>query len=380
MNSRIKKLSSSVHSLFQIAQPEKIYRKPPGQIPGTAIHTGVKKVDEVLFTIHDFSNDHYDVISLEKIEESKPYLQDQSKTWIQVQGLHDIDKLKTVWDYFGLHPLIREDIVNTSQRSKIEPYSDLVFIVLRMISHKTDSEGRTGLQTEQVSIVLGKNFVLSFQESDEPIFEPVFKWLKITNTQLRKLGYDYLSYVLIDNIVDHYFQALDLIGESIDKLEEQIISDPKEGHLHKVHALRRDLNFFRKSVWSLRDGINSMIRDESPLITGEVKIFLRDVYDHVVQVLDNIEINRELIFGLIDINMSGLSNHMNEVMKVLTIIATIFIPLTFIAGIYGMNFDPESSPLNMPELHWYFGYPFALLFMLALALLMLLFFKRRGWF
>ncbi|MEX0928108.1 MAG: magnesium/cobalt transporter CorA [Balneolales bacterium] len=379
MNSQIKKISSSVYSLFNAARPERINRKPPGQVPGTPIHTGIRKLDEVLLTVHDFDTDHYDVIRLEKIEKSESYLDKPSKTWIQVRGLHDIDKLKSVWDYFDLHPLIREDIVSTSQRSKIEPYPDAVFVVLRMIAHKTEPDGTTGLQTEQVSMVLGENYVLSFQESDEPIFEPIFNRLNNTATNLRKLGTDYLAYTLIDTVVDHYFQALDLIGETIDELEDLILSEPKEEYLQKVHALRQDLNYFRKSVWSLRDGINSLIREESPLVTGEVKIFLRDVYDHVVQVIDNIEINREMIIGLIDLYMSGLSNRMNEVMKVLTIIATIFIPLTFIAGIYGMNFDPETSPWNMPELQWYFGYPSALIFMLALSVLMVVFFKRKGW-
>jgi magnesium transporter len=319
-------------------------------------------------------------IPINKIDTSEPYLNNKSKTWIQVRGLHDIEKLQTVWDYFNLHPLVQEDIVSTSQRPKVEPYPDAVFLVLRMITRNTNDGQSSNMDMEQVSIVLGKNYVLSFQESDEPIFDPILKRLELSSTRLRRLGPDYLAYALIDTIVDHYFHALDIIGESIELLEEDIINDPQEHQLQKIHALRRDLIFFRKSVWSLRDGINSLIRDDSPLISEDVKVFLRDVYDHIVQVIDNIENNREMVYGLYDMYMSGLSNRMNEVMKVLTIIATIFIPLTFIAGIYGMNFDPEASPLNMPELQWYWGYPLALLVMVIMTAGMVVYFKKKNWF
>jgi magnesium transporter len=357
----------------------RIKRKPPGQIPGTAIHTGIQRLDQVLMTVHDFDQDHYEVIPISKIEKSEPYLLNKSKTWIQVRGLHDIDKLRTVWDYFELHPLIQEDIVSTSQRPKVEHYTNSVFAVMRMIKQTRAQNGDYLLQTEQISIVLGENFVLSFQESDEPIFEPVMKRLEMESTRLRRFGPDYLAYSLIDTVVDHYFHALDEIGEALENVEEQILDKPDSDHLQKIHSLRRDLIFFRKSVWSLRDGINSLIRDDIPLVSSDVKVFLRDVYDHIVQVIDSIETNREMIFGLFDIYMSGLSNRMNEVMKVLTIIATIFIPLTFIAGIYGMNFDPEASPYNMPELNWYYGYPLSLFMMILLSGFMVWFFKRKEW-
>jgi magnesium transporter len=330
-------------------------------------------------TVHDFDSDHYDIIPINRIEKSEPFLINKSRTWIQVRGLHDIDKLKTVWDYFQLHPLIQEDIVSTSQRPKVEHYDNTVFVVLRMIKQNSGDNGDYSFQSEQISIVLGENYVLSFQESDEPIFDPVIKRLEIKTTRLRRHGPDYLAYSLIDTIVDHYFHALDDIGEAIEVVEEQILREPISDHLQKIHKLRRDLIYFRKSVWSLRDGINTLIRDDLPLISNEVKIFLRDVYDHVVQVIDSIETNREMIFGLFDMYMSGLSNRMNEVMKVLTIIATIFIPLTFIAGIYGMNFDPDASPFNMPELNWYYGYPISLIFMAMITGFMLWYFRKKRW-
>jgi magnesium transporter len=380
MNKASKKAAHKIQSIFNSGHLRRHHRKPPGQVPGTAIHTGVQRLDEVIMTVHDFDESHYDIIPIQKIEKSEPYLQNKSKTWIQVRGLHDIEKLKTVWNYFELHPLVQEDIVSTSQRPKVEHYPNAVFIVLRMIKQQEGENGNYNVQTEQISIVLGDNYVLSFQESDEPIFDPILKRLELTTTRLRKLGPDYLAYALADNIVDHYFHALDVINENIEKIEEEILDDPKEEQLQKIHALRRDLIYFRKSVWSLRDGINSLIRDDLPLISLEVKVFLRDLYDHIVQVVDSMETNREMVFGLYDMYMSGLSNRMNEVMKVLTIIATIFIPLTFIAGIYGMNFNPEVSPFNLPELNWYYGYPFSLGLMLLLTGGMIYYFKRKGWF
>jgi len=373
-------VSQKINTLFPKPGVKQVRRKPPGQIPGTPIHTGEQRLDHVLMTVHDFDEDHYDVIPITKIEKSEPYLQDKSKTWIQVRGLHNIEKLQTVWNYFNLHPLVQEDIVSTSQRPKVEHYSDHIFVVLRIITHKKSADGEIQLHTEQLGIVLGENYVLSFQESDEPVFEPVLRRLELTTTRLRKLGPDYLAYALMDTIVDHYFHALDEIGEHIERVEELILEEPKQEHLHKIHALRRDLIYFRKSVWSLRDGINSLIRDDLPLVSQEVKVYLRDVYDHLVQIIDSIETSREMVFGLFDMYMSGLSNRMNEVMKVLTIIATIFIPLTFIAGIYGMNFDPEVSPWNMPELNWYFGYLFSLALMALLAGGMVLYFRKKGWF
>jgi magnesium transporter len=379
MKNTTRTVSKKLHRLFESSYTKRFHRKPPGHIPGTPIHTGEQRLEHVLMTVHDFDEEHYDVIPITKIEKSEPYLQNKSKTWIQVRGLHDIEKLKTLWDYFNLHPLVQEDIVSTSQRPKVEHYTDHVFVVLRMITHKKAGDGSVQLHTEQVSVVLGENYVLSFQESDEPIFEPILKRLELSTTRLRKFGPDYLAYALLDTIIDHYFHALDEIGELIENVEELVLEEPKQVHLHKIHALRRDLIFFRKSVWSLRDGINSLIRDDIPLISNDVKVFLRDVYDHLVQVIDSIETNREMVFSLFDMYMSALSNRMNEVMKVLTIIATIFIPLTFIAGIYGMNFDPEVSSFNMPELGWYYGYPFSLLIMGALSIGMILFFRRKGW-
>lgn len=372
-------VSNKIQSFFPTSQTKKLHRKTPGEVPGKAVHTGEQRLEHVLMTVHDFDEDHYDVIPIKMIDKSEPYLQDKSKTWIQVMGLHDIDKLKSVWEYFDLHPLVQEDIVSVSQRPKVEHYDNALFIVMRLIKPKVDSTDQISIHTEQISIVLGENYVLSFQESDEPIFDPILKRLEQKSTRLRRYGPDYLAYALMDTVVDYYFHALDLLGESIEKVEERIIDEPGDEHLQVIHSLRRDMIYLRKSVWSLRDGVNSLIRDDSPLMTDEVKLFMRDVYDHIVQVIDSIETNREMVIGLFDMYMSGLSNKMNEVMKVLTIIATIFIPLTFIAGIYGMNFDPDVSPYNLPELGWYYGYPASLLLMAIITVGLVYFFKKKGW-
>ena len=369
----------AIGSLFNRKHLKPAIKKKPGTIPGHAIYTGEIRVDEVQMTVHDFDEEHFESIPIKRIDMSEPYLTSESKTWIQVNGLHDIEKLESVWTYFDLHPLVQEDIVSTSQVPKVEIYPNHIYMVLRLIKNRETDDDGTHLHTEQVSIVLGPHYVLSFQESDVPIFDPILKRLEMTTTRLRRYGPDYLAYALADAVVDHYFNALDQIGESIEQTEELIITDSSEEHLHKIHSLRRDLVFFRKSVWSLRDALNSLIRDDVPLISSEVKIFLRDVYDHVVQVIDSIETHREMVIGLSDMYMSSLSNRMNEVMKVLTIIATVFIPLTFIAGIYGMNFNPDSSPYNMPELNWEYGYIYSLVLMALITLGLIYYFRRKKW-
>lgn len=350
--------------------------KEPGAAPGTLVHVGEQKLDQVRLTVHDYDEEHIDEIPITEIEESKPYLDSVSKTWIRVRGVHDVEKLQTIWSYFDLHPLIQEDILNTSQRPKAEQYDNNIFFVLRMLSYHEENQV---LETEQVSIVLGPNYVLSFQESDTAIFAPILERLKLGG-RIRKLGPDYLTYTLIDVIVDHYFKVLGSLGEQLEVIEDELLEDPSEKSLQKIHTLRRELIFFRKSVWSLRDTLNSVIRDDTPFIKDKNKVFIRDVYDHMVQIIDNIENYRDMLLGMHDMYMSYVSNRMNEVMKVLTIIATIFIPMTFIAGIYGMNFNPEASPLNMPELNWYWGYPVVWLVMIFIAVAMFLYFKRKGWY
>jgi magnesium transporter len=379
MKRKLIKSASKINGLLSFQKVHQRVKKKPGEAPGTAVHTGQKVLDNMLITVHDFDESHYISKDIKNLDEAEKYLQSESKTWIQVRGLHDVEKLQPIWKYFNLHPLVEEDIVNTTQRPKVEPYDEYVFIVLRLIIHpKPEAEAGNSIN-EQVSIILGENYVLTFQESDAPIFAPITKRLETVNTRLRKLGPDYLAYALIDCIVDHYFASLETIDETIEQIEVEVIENPQKQHLQHIHSLRSELMAFRKSVWSLRDGLNSLLRDESPLVSNEVKLFTRDVYDHLVQVIETLENSREMVYSLYDMYMSNLSNKMNEVMKVLTIIATIFIPLTFIAGIYGMNFNPENSPWNMPELNWYWGYPFSLILMILMVAAMVIFFRRKKW-
>ena len=353
-------------------------KKKPGTAPGTIEHIGERHMDEIKITVHDYDDDHLEEIPIDKIQKAQQYLDDPSKTWIKVRGLHDTEQLKSIWNFFDLHPLIQEDIVNTAQRPKAESYDNCIFFVLRMLIYEDD-----GLHTEQISIVLGENYVLSFQETDRDYFAPIINRLTVKDSRIRQRNTDYLTYALIDTIVDYYYHIIENIGSQIEDLEDKLLKDKGETDdklLDRIHKIRREIIFFRKSIWPLRDAINSAIRDESKFISDNTKIFLRDVYDHLIQVIDNIENYRDMMLGLHDMYMSNVSNRMNEVMKVLTIIATIFIPLTFIAGIYGMNFNPETSPYNMPELSWYWGYPVAMGTMIIIAIIMVIYFRRKGWF
>ncbi|MFN1834366.1 magnesium/cobalt transporter CorA [Balneola sp. MJW-20] len=345
-------------------------RKAPGEAPGTLKFVGDKKTEEVTIELYDYDSEQYSFHDLSKIDDSKPYLDSPSKTWINIKGLHDIEALKRIWTYFDLHPLIQEDILNTSQRSKIENYQNNIFFVIRMFNYIDEDED---LNVEQVSIVLGSNYVLSFQESDYPVFVPVVERIKKGAFRLRNEGPDYSAYALLDTIVDHYFHVLEKLGDEIEELEEKILENDDSSIPQQIHATRRKLIYFRKSVWPMRDSLNTLIRDESPFINEQNKVFYRDVYDHLVQIIDGVENYRDMVMGLLDMYMSHVSNKMNEVMKVLTIIATIFIPLTFVAGIYGMNFQ------YMPELSYTWAYPAVWVVMITITIVMILFFRRKDW-
>jgi len=291
-------------------------------------------------------------------------------TWLDVDGVHQNEILEAVGVHVNLHPLVIEDIHNTYQRPKVEDYEDYLYIVLKMISWDVDS---TEIQAEQVSLILGQNYVLSFKEDPGDIFDSIRTRLQEGKGRIRKLGADYLAYSLLDQVVDNYFIVLENLGEQIEDLEEELVTNPDASTLQTIHHLKRELIFLRKSIWPLREAISSLERGESSLFQPETLVYLRDVYDHTIQVIDTIETFRDMVSGMLDIYLSSVSNHMNEVMKVLTIIATIFIPLTFIAGIYGMNF------VNMPELQWPWGYFMVWGVMIIIFIGMLIFFKRKKW-
>jgi magnesium transporter len=347
------------------------HSKRVGLPPGSLVHVGDRKIEHPNITLFDYSPERREEKTLDDVEESFPFKETPSVTWVNVDGIHQIDLLEKLGAGFGLHPLVLEDILDTEHRPKFEDYDEYLFTVFKMLSF----DDQTGdIQAEQISIILGPSFVLSFQERVGDVFEGVRARIRNGKGKIRSMGADYLTYALIDSIVDSYFFILEKIGDRIELLEEELIRDPTPKTLQTIHRFKRQMILLRRSVWPLREIIKDMQTEGSPLIGETTAIFLRDVYDHTIQVVETVETFRDIIAGMIDIYLSNMSNRMNEVMKVLTIIATIFIPLTFIAGVYGMNFK------YMPELEWRWGYPAAWLLMLAIFAGMMLYFKKKKWF
>jgi magnesium transporter len=312
------------------------------------------------------------------LEDCAADLDTESVSWIDLSGLGSEEVLQQLSQVFQLHPLVLEDIVNVPQRPKVEDYQDQLLIITHMVVLKEEGEG---FWLEQVSLILGKHYLLTVQE--EPLhdtFDPVRDRIRHNQGTIRQRGADYLAYALWDTIIDGYFLALEAYGERLEALENEVAIRPTKQTLTKIYQIRRELLALRRAIWPQRDAINSLIRDECSLIGDDVRVYLRDCYDHAVQIIDVVETYRELASGLMDVYLSAVGNRMNEVMKLLTVISTIFIPLTFVAGIYGMNFNPDASPLNMPELNWYWGYPMFWVVTIAIAVSLGYFFWRRGWF
>jgi magnesium transporter len=291
-------------------------------------------------------------------------------TWINIDGVHDVEVIEKIGRHFDIHPLVLEDILHTGQRPKMENFESYLFIVIRMLYYDDEKHETT---SEQVSLLVGKNFVISFQEMVGDVFDNVRDRIRGGKARIVKEGADYLAYSLLDTIVDSYFSILEKTGDRIEILEEKLISDPSPETLSIIQKIKREMIFLRRSVWPLREVISSLERDESEIIHESTHVYLRDVYDHTIQVIDTVEALRDMIAGMLDIYLSSVSNRMNEVMKVLTIIATIFIPLTFIAGVYGMNFE------FMPELKMRWSYPVVWMVMGVVGILMLGYFKRKRW-
>jgi len=344
--------------------------KKAGQVPGTPVYVGEERAAEVIISrfAYDEADVHRDV--LDSVEECISSRESPQISWINVDGVHDVEKIQRIGEGFNLHPLVIEDIVHTGQRPKVEEYDSLLFVVLRMLRWNEESEQ---IDDEQVSVVLGPSWVLSFQERAGDVFDPVRERIQSSRGRIRRLGSDYLAYALIDAVVDHYFSILETLGERIEALGEDMTENPKREDLQSIRHLKRELLFMRKSVWPLREVLGSIQRDESEVVKESTRPYLRDVYDHTIQIIDTVETFRDMVSGLMDLYLSSISNRMNEVMKVLTIIATIFIPLSFFAGLYGMNF------VYMPELQWRFGYFGLLGLMFAVGGGMLLYFRHRKW-
>ncbi|MDH4238453.1 MAG: magnesium/cobalt transporter CorA [Phycisphaerae bacterium] len=347
-----------------------------GLPPGTLVHVGEKKAESVKISYFDYDERNFQEKQVSNIEECFPFKTTPTVTWINIDGLHDVEIIEKLGKQFDLHPLLLEDVLHTEQRPKYEDFDKYIFIVLRMLQY---NEQIHDIESEQVSLILGTNFVISFQERIGDVFDSVRERLRNAKGKIRKMGSDYLAYALLDAIVDSYFAILEKIGERIESMEEKLVVNPTEKTLQLIHNMKREMISLRKSIWPLREVISGVQRSESSLISETTGLYLRDVYDHTIQVIDTVESFRDMVSGMLDIYLSSISNKMNAVMKVLTIIATIFIPLTFIAGIYGMNFNPEKSPWNMPELNWYWGYPAVCLVMAVVAVIMLVFFRRRKW-
>ena len=344
--------------------------KKTGLPPGTLMHIGEKKTDKARIRVMDYDENSLEEKELNSIEEAVGYTDKDSTTWINIDGLHQVEVVEKVGRYYDLNPLVLEDILHTGQRPKMESYEGCMFIIANILSY---DDGEDGLKMDQFSLVLGSNYIISFQERPGTYFNPVRDRLRQGKGRIRKLGADYLTYALIDIITDNYFMVLEKIGEHIEELEEVLINHPIPETLSKIHRLKRDLIFIRRSVWPLREMVRNMERGESDMFQDSTTLYFRDLYDHTFQVVDTTEVLREMVSGMLDVYLSSVSNKMNEVMKVLTIMATIFIPMTFITGNYGMNFK------FMPELEWPLGYSMVWGINIALGITMLVYFRKKKW-
>lgn len=341
-----------------------------GLPPGTPFYIGDRGEEEVKITVLDYDESQIQETEVKDVEECFPFKETSTVTWINMDGIHKVENIEKIGNHFGVHSLVQEDIVHTEQRPKVEEFEDHIYIVLKMIAYDEENK-RT--QSEQVSLILGPNYVISFQERQGDIFDSIRERIRNSKGRIRKMGADYLAYTLLDTVVDHYFLVLEKFGERIIELEDELVSNPRPEDLQEIHRLKREMIFLRKSVWPLREVISNLEKTETSLIVQSTQIYLRDVYDHTIQIIDTVETYRDMLSGMHDTYLSSISNRMNEIMKVLTIIATIFIPLTFIAGIYGMNFK------FMPELGWKWAYFVVWGVIIGVALVMIFYFRRKKW-
>jgi magnesium transporter len=352
----------------------KISRKTSSKVglpPGSIIHVGEQKIEKVKITLIEFDEKKFESCEIHSVEEIDPYTDTPQVTWVNVCGLHDTELIKQIGEKFNIHPLVLEDILNTETRPKIEVTDKYVFIAMKMLAYNTSTNE---IETEQVSFILGDTFVFSFLEKSDNIFNPIKD--RITNNygRVRKQPSDYLFYALMDVVVDQYFLLLEQIEHNIEILDDEVITSADRSQIEKIYNLKNKLLLTRRSIWPLREIFSRLIREETSLINKKIMPYLRDLLDHTIQVTETIELQREITTGIMETHLSMMSFKMNEVMKVLTIIATIFIPLTFIVGIYGMNFP------NMPEMKWPWAYFALWSVMIGVTLLMLFYFKSKKWF
>lgn len=339
-----------------------------GAPPGTLIYTGEETTGRVRITLIEFNETEFFEQEFYSLDQCLAHVKPDMVKWINIEGIHDTGIIEKVGKMYNIHPLTLEDIVQVDQRPKFEDYEHYVVAIMKMLYYDTE------IHSEQLAIVLLENTVISFQEPEGgDAFDVIRNRLRQSKGRIRRQGADYLAYCLIDALVDYYFTIIEAIGDKIEKIEEDIINNPKKTSLLHLYQMKREMIYLRKQVWPMRDMINNMVRSETALIKESSDIYLRDLNDHVTRIIDTVETYRDLLSGIMDIYLSTNSNRMNEVMKVLTIMSSIFIPITFIAGVYGMNFD------NMPELHTKNGYFVTWGVMVAVVITLLIFFKRKKW-
>lgn len=345
--------------------------------PGSAVFTGDKKVDEIVITIFNYDEHKFEEKKIESVDELKQ-LKEKAKTlWVNIAGLHDVNLIEKVCEIFGVHSLVIEDILNVNHSPKIEEHDNFLFLVLKMIDF---DKVKHEFNIEQISIVLGKNYVITFQENTGDVFNVIRERIRTAKGRIRKTSADYLMYRLLDSIVDNYFITLEFVDDKIEFVEEKLLEATEDSYLKEIHNLRKDILKLRRAVYPMRDMTYFLQRGENPLIQKSTIMFTRDLHDHIANNIETIENYREIINGVLEVHLTKASHRMNQVIKLLTMISTIFIPLTFIVGIYGMNFNTQVSIFNMPELNWKFGYLFVMLIMIAIAGSLVIFFKRKKWF
>jgi len=347
----------------------------PGTAPGTLTEIPAAEAEPLRIRLIDYRADEITIRDNVEASECRPYLQRDSVTWVHVQGHPTEAALLELGSTFQLHSLALEDVLNTGQRPKVELFNDQLFITMSLPNMQVDT-----VYIDQVSVFLGKNFLISFCVGDFIPFQPIVKRLQDKASHMRSRGADFLLYSLLDMVIDQGFPVLESFGLQLEYLEEQILESVGRNTLEQIHTVKRELILLRRMLWPQREVINQLQRGDHALIKEGTLIYLRDCYDHTIQVMDLLETYRDMTSSMLDIYLSSVSNRMNEIMRVLTVIATIFIPLTFIVGVYGMNFDRNAGPWNMPELGWPYGYFLVWLVMVMIVVLMVLFFRRRGWF
>lgn len=347
-------------------------KKQAGLPPGTPVYTGEHRTDKIVINLLDYNGQNISEKEIEHVTDcGSACINSTTISWIDVEGLHDAAKIQEVGKTLNLHPLVIEDILNVEQRPKMEEYDGYIYVVLKMFHLKGESGE---IVPEQVSIILSKHYVVTFQEGIEgDTFHSIRERIRNNKGVITKMSSDYLVYSIMDSIIDSYFTVLEAFGDRIESLEEELVNNPEKRTLTEIYRLKREMLYLRKTVWPLREAISRLERGESELITRNTHIYLRDVYDHTINVLDTIETYRDMLSGMIDIYLSSISNRLNETMKYLALISTIFIPMTFIASIYGMNFE------IMPELLWEHGYLFALGLMASVGIGFFVYFKKKKW-